>query len=859
MKNRLFITAICILAITFNLQAQDNLGKAKQILEWVLAGQGDSIYANMADHIRDKIKPEDAGIIIRQLEMQVGKYQSAGEWKTEAAEDNNHVYLTELQFETMSLIFRLVLDEEEKIAGLWFQPGKRVDTATNLTDNETYKEEKVEIVTGDYKLPGVLTLPKGVTNPPVAILVHGSGPNDRDDTVGPNKVFREIACGLAQRGIAVVRYDKRTFVYGGSWAPKGKESLDEETVNDALSAVKLVQNHELLAASRVYVIGHSQGAMAAPRIAERAQGLSGIIMIAGNARPLPDLLVEQYEYLLNFPSSGLTTQVVDDMRKRVDNLKRLDTPDFDPQIPFPFDQSTDAYWRSFNEYNQQEVASQLTLPIFVMQGERDYQVTMEDFALWQSALKANEKAFFKSYPELNHQLHPGTGKATPMEYAQKNEIPDYVLDDMSIWINLQSQTDIERAQQLFELVKAGKGDELYKRMNEEARTKISPEDLGRVFTQSERMYGKFQSQDEWVTDSIGKQTVYYSDIHFEKDGLRLMVAFDQQGKAISMLFFPVPDAIEVAPIVLNKRKAKEEEIEIVTGNYKLPGTLTLPTKVKNPPVVILVHGSGASDRNETMGPNATFRDLAWGLANRGIAVIRYDKRTLVYASSCTSDTTFTYDDETVDDALTAIRLAQSHKKLAKSDIYIIGHSLGAMLAPRIAGRDTSLSGIILLAGPARMMDEAVPEQMTYLSNFSGMSEAAQKEIEDMKLQFANARKLGTDAFDPTIALPFNLPASYLTFAYAYKPVEVARKLTLPILILQGERDYQVTMQDFGLWRMGLFRNKNVFFKSYPKLNHHFHEGSGKSMPAEYYKKNSVAAYVLDDIAGWIKTKKIEDK
>ena len=857
MRNKLFITVICLLAITFNLQAQDDFRKAQQILEWVLTGQGDSIYVNMADKMREKVKLEDAGKIIQQLEMQVGKYQSTGDWQTEVAEDNN-AYFTNLQFETMSLIFRVILDKEEKITGLWFQPGKRTDTAANLSDNDTYKEEVIEVVTGDYKLPGILTLPKEVVNPPVAILVHGSGPNDRDETVGPNKVFREIASGLAQRGIAVIRYDKRTFVYGSSWAPKGKEDLDEETVNDAVSAVKLAQSHEQLAGSKVYVIGHSQGAMSAPRIAERAPGLSGIIMIAGNARPLPDLLVEQYEYLLNFPSSGLTVQAVDDMKQRVNNLKQLDTPGFDPHIPFPFEASTASYWRSIKEYNQVEVARKLTLPIFVIQGGRDYQVTMVDFECWKSALKENKQAAFKSYPELNHQLHPGTGKATPMEYGQKNEIPIYVLNDIATWITLQSQSDIERAQQLFELIKIGQGDKLYERMNEEARKKISPEDLGRSFTQAERMYGKFQSQSEWVTDSIGSQTIYYSDIRFEKDGLRLMVAFDEQGKAISMLFLPVPDVVEVEPIVLNKRKAQEEDIELSAGNYKLPGTLTLPKKVKNPPVVILVHGSGQSDRDETIGPNATFRDLAWGLANRGIAVIRYDKRTLVYAAECASDANFTYDDETVDDALAAVQLARIHKQLTGSDIYIIGHSLGAMLAPRIAERDPSLAGIILLAGPARSMDEVIPEQMTYLSSFSGSLEASQKEIEDMKRQFANARKLGMDAFDQTIPLPFNLPASYIAFDYAYKPVEVARKLTLPILILQGERDYQVTMQDYGLWRMGLFRNKNVLYKSYPKLNHHFHEGSGKSMPTEYYKKNSVAAYVLDDIAHWIATKTIDE-
>ncbi|KAA6351544.1 Esterase EstD [termite gut metagenome] len=82
-------------------------------------------------------------------------------------------------------------------------------------------------------------------------------------------------------------------------------------------------------------------------------------------------------------------------------------------------------------------------------------------------------------------------------------------------------------------------------------------------------------------------------------------------------------------------------------------------------------------------------------------------------------------------------------------------------------------------------------------------------------------------------------------------MEVAKKLSLPILIFQGERDYQVTMADFELWRTALSAKPNVSFKSYPLLNHLYQEGNGRSIPSEYNNANPVPQYVMDDIVAFI--------
>ena len=155
-------------------------------------------------------------------------------------------------------------------------------------------------------------------------------------------------------------------------------------------------------------------------------------------------------------------------------------------------------------------------------------------------------------------------------------------------------------------------------------------------------------------------TVYYCDVKFERLPLRFLTAFNPDGKVNTIRFVPVPPEKTTPPTTSVQDKIKETDIQVCTGNFKLPGTLTLPKNGKDLPVVILVHGSGASDRDETVGANKPFRDLAYGLAERGIAVIRYDKRTKVYgADSAPAGKEITFDEESVDDALSAIKLARS--------------------------------------------------------------------------------------------------------------------------------------------------------------------------------------------------------
>ena len=413
--------------------------------------------------------------------------------------------------------------------------------------------------------------------------------------------------------------------------------------------------------------------------------------------------------------------------------------------------------------------------------------------------------------------------------------------------------NMDRARHVYELFIADQGDSIHALLSKELQAKLSPEVFKDMFRQSEKQFGKLQSKGEWQKESAQGITLYYSDLKFERYSLRLLLSFDADGGMNTIRLMPVPAASTAQPVAYNKEKMLERDITVGADGFKLPGTLTLPVGKKKVPVVILVHGSGPQDRDETVGPNKPFRDLAWALAERGIATVRYEKRTKVYGAACVPEgREMDYDTESVDDAVAIAVWAKTLPEIDADSIYVLGHSLGATLAPRIAERTDGLAGIILVAALARPFEDAIVEQMTYISSLKDSSDNAKTQIAEIKKQADNTKKLGTPEFDDKIPLLLDIPRSYWEFANAYKPVEVAAKLTLPMLILQGERDYQVTMEDFGLWRFGLLRNKNAFFKSYPKLNHMLQEGSGKATPFEYERESPVAGYVMDDIASFIR-------
>lgn len=344
--------------------------------------------------------------------------------------------------------------------------------------------------------------------------------------------------------------------------------------------------------------------------------------------------------------------------------------------------------------------------------------------------------------------------------------------------------------------------------------------------------------------------VVFVGCEFEKMKLDVKIVFDQQEKIVGLQFLPyVEERTYIVPSYAKTDRFIEIEYTVENNQWKLPAILTLPEGEGPFPAVVLVHGSGQNDKDETIGPNKPFKDIAWGLASRGIAVLRYDKRTKAYPEECAKMIdTFTINDETVDDAIAALNLLRKFDKI--DEVFILGHSLGATMAPRIAARSGHLAGIIMLAPAAKGLYVLnVLDQLEYIFSLDGkIDEVESKQLQDVKEQLERIQKRQLE--DGEVVL--GASKTYWYDLLDYDPIETARSLDIPILIMQGGRDYQVTMKDFEMWRRALGNKENVTFKVYESLNHLFMFGEGPSTPLEYQQPANVAIEVIEDIAEWIK-------
>lgn len=234
------------------------------------------------------------------------------------------------------------------------------------------------------------------------------------------------------------------------------------------------------------------------------------------------------------------------------------------------------------------------------------------------------------------------------------------------------------------------------------------------------------------------------------------------------------------------------------------------SEVKRNPI-----GSGPNDRDETIGANKPFRDLAEGLASRGIVVFRYDKRTFAHAARMANATIAT---EVLEDAVAAIALLRKRTDVDPKRVVVVGHSLGALLAPEIA-RLSKANGAVVLAPPARTPWQILPQQYRYL----GVPEAQVAEIE--KKLFAIRDGKSEEA-------TLGASAAYWRDWASRDGISVAKALSVPMLVMRGDRDYQVIAE-------------------VPGANHLFIVGAGKPGPAEYEVAGHVDANVVNAIASFV--------
>jgi uncharacterized protein len=378
------------------------------------------------------------------LPAQVGASKGRGEAAVEE-KDGYRIVKIPLHYERAELLATIVFDKDGRIAGFGARPASTQNAAAAspppyapppLPADADFSERELDVGDAQTALGATLAMPKGKGPFPAVVLVHGSGPQDRDETIGPNKPFLDIARGLAERGVAVLRYDKRTRARPQDYA-EGIDA-DRETTDDAVLAIAALREQPNIDAKRIFVLGHSQGGMMAPRIAtrstERGMPVAGLILLAAPSRSLLDILVEQTRRMAvldDGKTSAEESAAIAEIGRRVAAVRRggeVAPNDSPGGLPA-------AYWRSFEAADPVAEARALTQPMLILQGGTDIQVVDADWQGWKAAFHATPRVTFKLYETLNHLAMPGSG--TIGEYQTPGNVDRELIADIAMWIGQQ--------------------------------------------------------------------------------------------------------------------------------------------------------------------------------------------------------------------------------------------------------------------------------------------------------------------------------------------------------------------------------------------------------------------------------------
>ncbi|WP_231424636.1 MULTISPECIES: DUF3887 domain-containing protein [Pedobacter] len=386
------------------------------------------------------------------------------------------------------------------------------------------------------------------------------------------------------------------------------------------------------------------------------------------------------------------------------------------------------------------------------------------------------------------------------------------------------------------------------------KTKLTEDNLKKLWFDIGTKYGKAESFDAIQSKAQGQFFAVTVEGKFANGEQNFIVGFNKAQKIVGIFLAPPKSSVAYAkPAYADTSLYSEKQVYIGPAGRQLAAIVTTPKNSKSFPIVVFVHGSGPSDMDETVGTNKPFKDLAGGLASKGIGSIRYVKRTLIYPNEFSKP--YTVKEEVLDDATAAIAYSKTVIGANPKAIYVFGHSLGGMLAPRIAAASPDVSGIILAAAPARKMTDIIIDQNKYMFDLSKDTTAENKKyLNDAVLQIDKSRitQLGTTIKPDSVIL--GIPAKYWADINAYNQVTTAKNLTKKIYVLQGGNDFQVGKTDFDLWNAALAKKKNVTLKFYPDLNHLLSPQTEKGSMAQYQTPVSVSEVLVNDISAWIKLK-----
>ncbi len=410
----------------------------------------------------------------------------------------------------------------------------------------------------------------------------------------------------------------------------------------------------------------------------------------------------------------------------------------------------------------------------------------------------------------------------------------------------------EKAIEYIQLLRDAEYNKAYELFDETMSVTLTPSSLQALWEQLNDAMGGFKKITGTRMETQANYTVVIVNCDFEYSFVGIKVAFDQSGKIAGMFLVQDegPEFKYKPPGYVDETSFIEKGVKIGKEPWQLDGMLTIPIGDGPFPVVVLLSGSGPNDMDETLGPNKPFKDIAWGLSSMGIATLRFNKRTRQYSQKLIDSVgVITLEHEYIEDARAAIALLRKTSGIDPNKIFLLGHSLGGMVAPRIALRESKLAGVVLVAANARPLTVLIREQNKYILGLDGeISDNEKEQLMELEKIIVQIENLDIEEGE----IVYGAGKKYWADINAYDPIKAAKKLSIPILIISCGRDYQITDVEFQLWKSGLGKNKNVVFKVYDNLNHLMIAGSGISTPAEYKIEGHVNEILLKDIADWIR-------
>lgn len=411
---------------------------ARELTDALLSGDYEAVAARFDEDMASQL---DAAALRQTCEAVLpGMGARVGGAGAETARADGHTVavITE-EFEAGELTFQFVFDGEGRVAGLGMKPVMKP-----VSEEGPWVEHEITVQADPaYPLGATLCLPEGGDEapPPVVILAHGSGSSDRDEAAYQKRPFMDIAHGLAELGVASLRYDKRTFVYPEAAGESGMDiDLRGELLDDVNACIELMRKDGRVDGARIFVLGHSLGGMMLPAIAAENPDLAGAISMAGSLRPLWEIVYDQnVEAAARLRAAGLSeeqrAQLDAQMESVEADIARLrggvsGIADGEILLGVPA-----AYWKSLDAYAGMKFVDALSVPMLVLQGSEDFQVYADvDYPLWREALEGHADAEFVLYEGLNHMMCPSSGIRSVEDYLTPGGVREDVIADIAAFV-----------------------------------------------------------------------------------------------------------------------------------------------------------------------------------------------------------------------------------------------------------------------------------------------------------------------------------------------------------------------------------------------------------------------------------------